>query len=193
MPTSLQLSAAQQDTLRALRDNAISRGAAKGAWADFYQYLARTILTQSGMPSVRDGAITLADVALARNLLPQDQFQSAIWLIGGSQVNSDTGAFSKIIRLYNLRQGQLREGRDFSSTELQQASNEVGYRMAEQILGSIDGALAGNGGKIPTVSGQRELRLSDVPQPSLARHHHARQARWSVPRETHSSGGCQQS
>lgn len=92
MATSLQLSAAQQDTLRALRDNAISRGAAKGAWADFYQYLARVILTQPGMPSVRKGAITHLDVLLARNFLPQDQFESAIWLIGGSQVNSDTGA-----------------------------------------------------------------------------------------------------
>ena len=84
MPTSLQLTTTQLDTLRALRDNAISRGTTTGAWADFYQYLARAILTQPGLPAAPAGTITLGDVLLARNLLPQNQFQSAIWLIGGS-------------------------------------------------------------------------------------------------------------
>ena len=161
MSTLLKLTETQLATLRALRDNAISRGpASTGAWSDFYQYLARTILTQPGMPIVREGAITLGDVLLARNLLPQDQFQSAIWLIGGSQVNSDIGAFSKIIRLYNLRQGQLRLGRDFGSAELQQASNEVGRRMAIQILGDPDKPTdSGNNGWIPTVP---EIGASDL-------------------------------
>ncbi|MEO5671714.1 MAG: hypothetical protein ABIR26_13555, partial [Ramlibacter sp.] len=160
MPTSLQLNAVQQADLRALRDNAISRGAAVGAWSDFYQYLARAILTQPGLPALGFDFINPADVLLARTFLPVDQFQSAIWLMGGSQVNCDRGAFSKIIRLYNLREGQLRLGRDFSDAELQRASNEVGQRMAIQILGDplVPGDL-GNGAKIPTVSeiGERDL------------------------------------
>ena len=163
MATSLQLSSTQLNDLRALRDNAISRGNATGAWADFYQHLARVILTQPGLPNLGTSAITLGDVILARNFLPQDQFQSAIWLIGGAQVNSDTGAFSKVIRLYNLRQGQLRLGRDFNPTELQQASNEVGLRMAGQILNSpIDPINPGNGGKVPTVPEIGEADLSGV-------------------------------
>ena len=35
-------------------------------------------------------------------------YESAIWLYGAIQVNSGNGASSKVIREYNIRQGQLR-------------------------------------------------------------------------------------
>ena len=37
--------------------------------------------------------------------LPADVRASAIWLYGAIQVNSNNGAFSKVIREYNIREG----------------------------------------------------------------------------------------
>lgn len=158
MPTSLQLTSAQISQLNALRTQALGLADAVGAWTPFYQYLAQAIRNTVLPRGTAD--VTVADVVAVRSLglLPADQLQSMTWLMGGAQVNSDSGAFSKIIREYNIREGELR-GKSFSATDLQRASNEVGKRMAEQILDAVAG---GTNGKIPTVLEIGEYDLKGV-------------------------------
>ena len=165
MPTSLQLTQAQVDQLATLRIQANSMAPdAKAAWVPFYQYLAQTI-RNTVLPKGTT-AVTAEDVVAVRSggLLPENQLQTMVWLMGGAQVNSDSGAFSKVIREYNLREGQLR-GKIFSSSELQRASNRVGINMAAQIL---DGGRGSTNGAVPTVNeiGERDLNgVRDVLYP----------------------------
>lgn len=60
-----------------------------------------------------------------------------MWLYGAVQVNSDSGLYSKIIRAYNVRQGQLRLGSIFTADQLQEASNAVGLNLADSILNAM--------------------------------------------------------
>lgn len=155
MPTSIKLAASDRVKLNELVAQANSRGDSVGAWADFYRFLARTI-RNTVLPR-GEAQVTAADVLILRagGLLPKEQLDSMIWLMGGAGVNSAAGVFSKVIREYNIRQGELR-GRVFSALDIQLASNEVGRRMAEQILAETP---IGNGGYIPTVPeiGERDL------------------------------------
>jgi Ca2+-binding RTX toxin-like protein len=163
MPTSIQLSESQRHELAALRDQAEARGNAVGAWADFYGYLARTIANT--VLNLGEAPVQNAHILQLRGLLPGDEFQTLVWLVGGMNVNSANGAFSQMIRDYNVRQGLLR-GFTFTDAQLQLASNEVARRMAVQILG--DGSEPGNGGYIPTVReiGEHDLRgVRDVLYP----------------------------
>lgn len=156
MPTAIQLTEAQLQVLRDYRNQvALLPPDYVGAWSGFYEALAKIIRNQ-WMP-LGDAPVTMADVYQLRGSIPQDQFNSMIWLVGGQGVNSNFGAFSSVIRLYNIRQGQLRTGITFSESILQEASNEVGKRMADQILGTA--TEPGNGGKIPNVDeiGERDL------------------------------------
>lgn len=160
MPTALKLSEAQIADLRVLRQGALNFPGAVGAWSEFYQYLARVIINKFGVSPITTDPITPGDIFAARFLLPEDEYQAAIWLIGGAQVNSGDGVFSEVIREYNVRQGQLRLGKTFTSEELQLASNEVGFRMSGQILNDpFDEIDPGNGGFVPTVPeiGERDL------------------------------------
>lgn len=159
MPTQLKLNPIQLSDLRTLRDKALQLSEdATGAWAPFYQYLAQTI--RNAAIQRGDALVTATDVSIIRSgsLLPKDLLDSMVWLMGGRMVNSDEGAFSKVIRMYNIRQGILR-GKTFSQSDLQKASNAVGANMATQILGNQIGTVPGNGGSIPTVT---EIGAADL-------------------------------
>jgi Ca2+-binding RTX toxin-like protein len=93
--------------------------------------------------------------------LAPDVRLSAIWLYGAIQVNSSNGAFSRVIREYNIRQGQLRGKGTFTESLLQEASNAVGINLASSILNATtsDGDPNVGQGKLPTV---QEIGVNDL-------------------------------
>ncbi len=137
MPTPYTFTPAQQAEITRLYDQAfidaaLGGAAAVGAYAPMYEYIA----------SVAEAAEQGDDdpVRLTR-----------VWFDGAMGVNSDEGAFSSIIRLYNIRQGELRYGTTFSDVKLQEASNEVGRLVYLQIFES--------GWTLPTVE---EIGIADL-------------------------------
>ena len=78
------------------------------------------------------------------------------WFKGAKQANSNDGAFSELIRLYTLRQGQLRYGSTFSETRMQDASNAVALSVVSDLLN--------NNGELPTIA---QIAENDATQVGL--------------------------
>ncbi|MFZ5546052.1 MAG: hypothetical protein ACOZJZ_21060, partial [Pseudomonadota bacterium] len=156
MPTSFSFTSeqlAEISRLRSILAQPANKATPSGA-VPLYSYVFKCV-TGLDVPNPPPGDfLSQAFVTGYLAALPADVRASAIWLYGGIQVNSSNGVFSKVIREYNLRQGQLRLNRTFSEQELQEASNAVGLNFANSILDPTlpGGTLPNLGqGKLPTV------------------------------------------
>ncbi len=119
MPTTYAFTPEQQAEITRLYDQAFINAelggeAAVGAYTPMYEYIA----------SVAEAAEQENDDDPVR--------RTRVWFDGAALVNADEGAFSSIIRQYNIRQGQLRYGTTFGDEQLQEAFNEVGRLVYEQ-------------------------------------------------------------
>ena len=154
MPTNFQFSSVQIAEIQNLR-NVLARAenvsVSSGA-ADLYAYIFKCV---TGMD-----ASSASVAAISVMSIPDNQRLSATWLYGAIQVNSDSGTFSKVIREFNIHEGELRGKGKFSSAQLQEASNKVGINLADSILiASISGQPNPTYLYLPTV---QEIGASDL-------------------------------
>ena len=146
MATAFQFTGAQLAEIQRLRDlldNNPNKQLASGG-VPLYSYIFKCV---TGIDLVNGDFTAPIDTLLAAGAnaatMPQDEHLSMIWLYGALQVNSSTGAFSEVIRQYNIRQGQLR-GKTFTEGKLNEASNAVAILFADSILNT-------HGQRLPTV------------------------------------------
>lgn len=139
MPTAYAFTAAQLDQIRQLRGTLSSpeNRTTPSASVPLYSYVFQCITGLEVPQSTPLDFLTQPFVSGVLAALPADQRASAIWLYGAIQVNSDNGVFSEVIRQYNVHQGELRGMGEFSASQLQHASNQVGILFASSILEGI--------------------------------------------------------
>ena len=138
MPTSFQFNSTQLAEIQRLR-NIANRDENKqlaGGGADLYAYVFKCVtaidLTNNSLTSAADAVLgTSLNIGSPENI-------SMIWVYGALQVNKNVGAFSKVIREYNIHQGELRGMGTFDKPKLDEASNAVAVLFADSILNSTD-------------------------------------------------------
>lgn len=136
MPTAFQFSSTQLTEIARLRKalTDIPNNSTPGGGAALYSYIFKCA---TGIDLTGTDLNTPADNVLAAAIntsMPQDQHLALIWLYGALQVNKDVGAFSQVIREYNIRQGELRGMGTFIKEKLDEASNAVAVLFADSIL-----------------------------------------------------------
>ena len=154
MPTAFQFNNVQLAEIQRLRDIAAQEQnkAVAGGGAALYSYVFKAT---TGIDLSNNSLAGSADAVLGAVLntsMPQDQHLSLIWLYGALQVNQGIGAFSQIIREYNICQGELRGMDTFSKSKLDKASNAVAVLFADSILNPIiDGKNNPSYQRLPTI------------------------------------------
>jgi hypothetical protein len=159
-PTQL----AEIDRLRGILAQAANATQPSGAVA-LYAYIFQCVTGIDPMApehrnSPQDISLVLEGLQ-AQGTITAETHRSAVWLYRAIQVNSSNGLFSRVIREYNIRQGQLRGNGTFSEGLLQRASNRVGINHADSILNATlpSGQPNPVQGKLPTV---QEIGESDI-------------------------------
>ena len=142
MPTSFQFNSTQLAEIERLR-NIADRPENKqlaGGGVDLYAYIFQCVTgldprttPWADLQWVFSGASGSEGVQFSEEIQ-----RSLSWLYGAFQVNRDQGAFSQVIREYNIRQGELRGKGTFSEEQLDEASNAVAVLFANSILSSTD-------------------------------------------------------
>ena len=136
MPTSFQFNSTQLAEIKRLRDiaDAPANKQLAGGGVALYSYVFKCV---SGIDVTNNSLTGGVDTVLAAAIntgMPQNEHISLIWLYGALQVNKGVGAFSEVIRQYNIRQGELRGMSPFDKPLLDQASNAVAVLFADSIL-----------------------------------------------------------
>ena len=134
MPTSFQFNSTQLAELQRLRNIAATPGNKQlaGGGADLYAYVFKCV---TGIDLTNNSLTSAADAVLGTSLnVGSPENISMIWVYGALQVNKNIGAFSKVIREYNIHQGELRGMDTFGKPLLDQASNAVAILFADSIL-----------------------------------------------------------
>ena len=141
MPTAFQFSSTQLTEIARLRKaiTDIPDNSTAGGGAALYSYIFKCAtgidLSASILTSPIDTVWQTSGIAP----LPDENRKALTWLYGALQVNTGAGAFSQVIREYNIRQGELRGKGTFSQAKLDEASNAVAVLFADSILNPLDG------------------------------------------------------
>lgn len=148
----------QINTLQILGDELRTNILNEGAAVPVYKFLINCISPQlaealewSGGDEIKKAIVIKAALD---SIVDETVKDSATWLVGAIGVNNGGGLFASVIREYNVAQGQLRYGTTFSEQELNHASNEVGYLVAQQVILK--------NGLVPTVSQIGDADLNAV-------------------------------
>lgn len=163
MPTSFQFNSTQLAEIERLRDIA-ARSENKqvpGGGADLYRYIFKAVTGIDVTQSMLSTPIDTVWNATGNAPMPDENRKALTWLFGALQVNTGVGAFSTVIREYNIRQGELRGKGTFTKQQLDEASNAVAILFANSILNLKDENNQDNPSyhKLPTVQeiGQTDL------------------------------------
>ena len=120
----------QLDKIRLLASRAADAyekdSAAKGAYAEVYQYIADLLA----------GKIDQVAGSAAPVTLGADVQQVQLWFAGAARANAGQGPFSVLIREYTQAQAELRGMGRFTEAQMQAASNAVGFAALGDVLSS---------------------------------------------------------
>ncbi|MBP8229651.1 MAG: calcium-binding protein, partial [Xylophilus sp.] len=154
MPTSFQFNSTQLAEIKRLRDIATrpENKQVPGGGADLYRYIFKAVTGIDVTQSMLSTPIDTVWQANGNAPMPDENRKALTWLYGALQVNTDVGAFSTVIREYNIRQGELRGKGTFTKQQLDEASNAVAVLFANSILSpTIDGQDNPSYHKLPSI------------------------------------------
>ncbi len=154
MPTAFQFNSTQLLEIARLREIAgrVENKQLAGGGVALYSYIFKCVTGIDLAGSTLSSPIDTVWQANPNALMPDENRRALTWLYGALQVNQNVGAFSEVIRQYNIRQGELRGIGSFSKAKLDEASNAVAMLFADSILNrTINGQDNLSYQKLPTI------------------------------------------
>lgn len=146
MPTSFRFNSTQLTEIKRLRDLLIlpENRQTAGGGETLYAYIFKSVTGIDLTADILSRSYAAIGNTISNLQLPVEVVRSLTWLFGALQVNINAGAFSSVIRQYNVRQGELRGLGSFGDTQLNTASNAVAALFAGSIIDPLDDTGATN-------------------------------------------------